>query len=155
MATPVESGSVPLIDLLSEVRACQLCAHELIDGVRPVIQAAPQARILIAGQAPGARVHASGVPFDDASGERLRSWMGLGNEDFYNPEQVAILPMAFCFPGHGRSGDKPPPPRCAEAWRERLLSALPALRLTLLIGQYAQAWHLPGPRVSVTQAVQN
>lgn len=135
--------------LLREVRACTLCAAQLPLPPRPVLQAGRGARILVAGQAPGRRVAASGVPFDDASGERLRDWMGLDKARFYDPELVAILPMGLCYPGTGPSGDLPPRPECAPAWRERLLAQLPDLRLTLVIGAHAQAWHL-GPRAGAT-----
>jgi uracil-DNA glycosylase len=117
-----------------------------------VLQAHPAARILIASQAPGRRVHASGVPFDDPSGERLRAWLGLSREEFYDVRRVAILPMGFCFPGSGRSGDLPPRPECAPAWRQPLLDGLDRVRLTLVIGRYAQDWHLGGGG-SVTDAV--
>ena len=129
--------------LLEAVRACAVCAPHLPHGTRPVLQADARARILVAGQAPGRKVHASGVPFDDASGDRLRQWMGLDRDRFYDPALVAILPMGFCFPGSGPAGDRPPRPECAPLWRERLLQALPRIRLTLVIGQYALAWHLP------------
>ena len=128
--------------LLEEVRACTLCAAVLPDGPRPVLQAGAKARILIAGQAPGRKVHQSGVPFDDASGERLRDWLGIDKAVFYDQRRVAILPMGFCYPGSGKSGDLPPRPECAPAWRSRLMAALPEIELTLVIGQYAQAWHL-------------
>ncbi|CAA0102644.1 Uncharacterised protein [Halioglobus japonicus] len=141
--------------LLREVRACRICEDDLKDGVRPVLQAHRQSRILIAGQAPGSRVHASGIPFDDASGERLRQWMGVSRDTFYDATQIAILPMAFCYPGKGKSGDLPPPPICAETWRQRLLDALPDIQLTLVIGQYAQAWHLPQQCKTLTETVQN
>ena len=127
----------PLGTLLTRVRACQLCAAHLPCGPRPVLQAHAEARILIAGQAPGRKVHASGIPFDDASGERLRAWLGIGRDTFYDPRQVAILPMGFCYPGTGRSGDLPPRPECAPAWRQPLLDHLPHLRLTLVLGQHA------------------
>jgi len=130
--------------LLKEVRGCTICAEHLPQGPRPVLQADARARILIAGQAPGSKVHSSGVPFDDASGERLRQWMGLAREQFYDPELVAILPMGFCYPGAGSSGDLPPRKECAAQWRARLLQAMPRIELTLVIGQYAMAWHLPG-----------
>jgi uracil-DNA glycosylase len=139
--------------LLARVRACQLCAAHLPHGPRPVLQAHADARILIAGQAPGRKVHASGVPFDDASGERLRAWLGITRATFYDPRQVAILPMGFCYPGTGRTGDLPPRPECAPAWRQPLLDHLPRLRLTLLLGQYALAWHLPGHQGTLTEAV--
>jgi uracil-DNA glycosylase len=129
--------------LLKEVRACTVCAAHLPLGPRPVLQVDARARILIAGQAPGSKVHASGVPFDDASGERLRQWMGIGREQFYDTGLVAILPMGFCYPGAGRSGDLPPRPECAPQWRARLLASMPNIELTLVIGQYAMQWHLP------------
>jgi len=140
--------------LLSGVRAGSLCAVHLPHGVRPVLQIHPQARILIAGQAPGRKVHESGVPFADASGDRLREWMGVTKEVFYDPKQIAILPMGFCYPGTGRSGDLPPRPECAPAWRVPLLGHLPQLELTLVVGQYALAYHLPGERSSLTETVQ-
>lgn len=142
-----------LTALLQEVRACTLCAPELPQGPRPVLQAHETARILIAGQAPGRKVHASGVPFDDASGERLRQWMGVSRDTFYDPHCCAILPMGFCYPGTGRSGDLPPRPECAARWRRPLLAAMPQVRLTLVIGQYAMAFHLPGHKGSLTDAV--
>ena len=140
--------------LLADVRGCVLCTEQLPLGPRPIIQAHPLARILIAGQAPGRKVHETGVPFNDASGERLRAWLGLSRQVFYDAKQVAILPMGFCFPGTGRSGDLPPRPECAPMWRTALLSRLKNLELTLVIGQYAQAYHLPDEAESVTAAVQ-
>lgn len=138
--------------LLEEIRQCQLCP--LADGHRPVVQCSRQARILIAGQAPGSKVHASGVPFDDASGDRLREWLGLSREQFYDPELVALLPMAFCYPGKGKSGDLPPPPLCAQTWREPLTAQLANIGLTIVIGRYAIDWHMPGYRKqSVTHVV--
>lgn len=142
------------IRLIDQVSRCDLCAPHLPHGVRPVLQWHPQARVLIAGQAPGRRVHASGVPFDDASGDRLRDWMGLDRASFYDPRQVAILPMSFCYPGSGRSGDLPPRPECAPAWRQPLLDGLKELRLTLLVGQYAQSWHLGDDRLTLTARVE-
>lgn len=143
-----------LATLLTDVRACTLCAAHLPLGPRPVVQIHASARILVAGQAPGRKVHASGIPFDDASGERLRDWLGVTRETFYDPKQFAILPMGFCYPGTGTSGDLPPRPECAPAWRQKLLSHVPKLELSLLIGQYAQAYHLPGARTSLTELVQ-
>jgi uracil-DNA glycosylase len=140
--------------LLAEVRACTLCAAHLPLGPRPVVQIDPSARLLIAGQAPGKKVHETGVPFNDASGERLRAWLGISRDTFYDARRIAILPMGLCFPGSGRSGDLPPRPECAPAWRARLLSHLQNLELTLVIGQYAQAYHLPGESRPLTQAVQ-
>ena len=128
--------------LINKVHACTICKAKLPLGPRPVLQVNPKASILIAGQAPGRRVHESGIPFDDASGDRLRKWMGVTREVFYDPEQIAIVPMGFCYPGTGDSGDLPPRPECAPAWREQLLSCLKQVRLTLVIGKYAQVYHL-------------
>ncbi|MGY8903270.1 MAG: uracil-DNA glycosylase family protein [Burkholderiales bacterium] len=143
-----------LASLLTEVRACVLCAEHLPLGPRPVVQIHPLARVLIAGQAPGRKVHETGVPFNDASGDRLRSWLGISREVFYDAKQIAILPMGFCFPGTSKSGDLPPRSECAPAWREALLSRLKGLQLTLVIGQYAQEYHLPNDGASLTQTVQ-
>ena len=142
-----------LDELLVRIRECQICAAHLPLGPRPVLQVHAEAPILIVGQAPGRRVHASGVPFQDPSGVRLREWMGVGEEAFYDPRQVAILPMGFCFPGSGRSGDNPPRPECAPAWRESVLEQLVGVRLTLVLGRYAQAYHLGAARRSVTETV--
>lgn len=139
--------------LLRQVRTCTLCASHLPLGPRPVLQLASSARLLIAGQAPGRKVHASGVPFDDASGERLRQWLGISRETFYDPTQVAILPMGFCYPGTGRSGDLPPRPECAPKWRNSLLALLPRVPLTLVIGQYAQAYQWPDSKLNLTGLV--
>jgi uracil-DNA glycosylase len=128
--------------LLKRVRDCTVCEPSLPHGPRPVLQLDARARILIAGQAPGRRVHETGVPFDDPSGNRLREWMGLTRETFYDPSKIAILPMGFCYPGAGKSGDLPPRPECAPQWRSTLLERLTSLRLTLVIGQYAIAYHL-------------
>jgi uracil-DNA glycosylase len=119
-----------------------------------VLQVQSGARILIAGQAPGNKVHQSGVPFDDASGDRLRDWMGIDKSMFYDAACVAILPMGFCYPGTGKSGDLPPRPECAPAWRAKLLARMPGIELTLVIGQYAQAWHLKDScKLSLTETV--
>jgi len=131
-----------LARLLREVRACRICAVHLPHGVRPVLQAGRGARVLVAGQAPGRRVHETGVPFDDPSGDRLREWMGVSRRVFYDAEQIAILPMGFCFPGTGRTGDLPPRPECAPAWRRAILDRLPSVEITLLLGRHAIAWHL-------------
>jgi len=111
-------------------------------GANPVFQVHPKARILIAGQAPGRKVHETGIPFNDPSGKRLREWMNIGSEIFYDPEKIAILPMGFCYPGTGKSGDLPPRPECSEKWRNLLLAHMPNIQLTLVIGKYAQHWHL-------------
>jgi uracil-DNA glycosylase len=139
--------------LLADVRACRLCEPSLPFGPRPVLQLHPRARILIAGQAPGRRVHQSGVPFDDPSGDRLRDWMGVSREEFYEPTKIAILPMGFCYPGTGKSGDLPPRPECEKAWRQALLNSLENIQLTLVIGQYAQRWHLPQRQKNLTETV--
>jgi len=127
---------------LLDVSACTHCASDLPMGARPVVQIHPKAKILIAGQAPGIRVHRSGIPFDDPSGDRLRTWLGIDKATFYDAKQIAILPMGFCYPGTGKSGDLPPRKECAVKWREPLLSLLENLELTLVIGQYALDWHL-------------
>ena len=155
MASVSDQGEAALRERIS---ACRLCAGRFAltataHAPRPVVWFRPTARLLIAGQAPGARVHASGRPFDDASGDRLRDWLGLSAAGFYDLERVAIIPMAFCFPGYdSRGADLPPPPICAATWRRQVLSALPNLRLTLLVGGAAQRWHLGG-RAGVTETV--
>jgi uracil-DNA glycosylase len=140
--------------LLDEVRSCRACDDVLPLGPRPVFQVSQTARILIASQAPGSKVHASGVPFSDASGDRLREWTGLSHQQFYDADKVAILPMGLCYPGRARNGgDAPPRPECAALWRDRLLAALPAVRLILLVGSYAQTNAL-GPG-AMTQRVRD
>ena len=141
--------------LLADIRACTLCAAHLPLGPRPVLQFDPSARILVAGQAPGRKVHASGVPFDDASGARLRAWMGVPGDVFHDPARVAILPMGFCFPGTGRAGDLAPRPECAATWRAGLLARLASLQLTLVIGQYAMGYHLPDAGATLTDIVRD
>lgn len=131
----------PLDELLDEVRRCRLC-EELPLGPKPLLQCSATAKILIAGQAPGKRTHLKGIPFDDLSGSRLRDWLGVDRETFYDAGQIAILPMGFCFPGTGASGDLPPRAECAPAWRNRLLATMPSIKLTILIGLHAQRWHL-------------
>lgn len=143
----------PFVQLMRDVRACRICASELPLGPRPLLQLDPRARVLIAGQAPGRTAHASGTAFSDASGDRLREWMGVTPQQFYDPTSVAIVPMGLCYPGTGKAGDLPPRPECAAHWRELLLAQLPALELTLVIGRYAQTYHLAGPTRSVTAAV--
>lgn len=139
--------------LLERVRACTLC-QGLPLGPRPLLQAGSGARILIAGQAPGRRAHLSGIPFDDISGERLRAWLGLTREQFYDASRVAIIPMGLCFPGTSKSGDLPPRPECAPAWRAPLLASLPQIALTVVLGRYALAWHCPEQaRATLSDAV--
>lgn len=146
--------STSLRTLLSEVRSCTLCAQHLPLGPRPIVQCDRRAKILIAGQAPGRRVHESGIPFDDPSGDRLRSWLGVDRATFYDPCKFAIVPMGFCYPGTGKSGDLPPRKECADAWRKKLLAHLPNLEVSLLIGQYAIDWHLENhQRNTLTETV--
>lgn len=139
--------------LLHSVRACRLCEPRLPCGPNPILQVSTGSRILIAGQAPGRRVHLSGVPFDDASGDRLRDWLGVTPEIFYDATHFAILPMGFCYPGTGKSGDLPPRPECEPAWRPQLLQSLKKVRLTLVIGQYAMKSHLPNAKGNLTETV--
>lgn len=126
-----------------EIEACTRCAAHLPHGPRPVVQISPTARLLIVGQAPGTKVHESGIPWNDASGARLSEWTGLTLAQLHDPALVAILPMGFCYPGKGKSGDLPPRPECAPLWHARVLAALPSVRLTLLVGSYAQRYYLP------------
>ena len=128
--------------LLADIRRCNICSDHLPMGPRPVLQASTKAKILVVGQAPGRRVHETGIPFNDPSGDRLRDWMGIDREIFYNPDKLSIIPMGFCYPGTGKSGDLPPRKECAESWREQLMDTLPSLELVLIIGQYAIEWHL-------------
>lgn len=132
-----------------------MCASQLPHGTRPVFQAHPDASILIAGQAPGRKVHESGIPFDDASGQRLREWLGITTEEFYDERKVAILPMGFCFPGTGKSGDLPPRPECEPAWRAQILSHLNNIELTIVLGGYAQKYHFGEASTSVTTLVKS
>ncbi|MEP3890565.1 MAG: uracil-DNA glycosylase family protein [Hellea sp.] len=147
------SSSKFLSVLLEDVRACTIC-KDLPLGPRPILQGSTQSKILIAGQAPGRITHEKGLPFDDPSGVRLRRWMGITEDAFYDPDNVAILPMGFCFPGTGKSGDLPPRPECAKAWRNPLLGHLNNVELTLIIGQYAINWHInDGEKVTLTERV--
>lgn len=141
------------IELVEQVQACTICSAHLPLGPRPVFQADPRARILVVGQAPGTAVHASGIPFDDPSGTRLRNWMGVDKDTFYDPRKVAIVPMGFCYPGRGRGGDLPPRPECAATWRDALLSHLNQVELTIAIGRYAIDWHLKPAKKSTLTAI--
>lgn len=133
--------------LLREIGACQVCSADLPLGPRPVLQAASTARLLIIGQAPGRKVHKSGTPWNDASGDRLRDWIGLDRSIFYDGTRVAVLPMGFCYPGSAKNGgDRPPRPECAPLWHDRLLELLPDLRLTLLVGLHSQRRYLRSSR---------
>ena len=128
--------------LLTEIKQCTICQKFLPLGPNPVVSGSPTAKIIIIGQAPGTKVHASGIPWDDASGRQLRKWMNVSDEVFYDDSKIAIMPMGFCYPGKGKSGDLPPRPECAPQWHELLLQQMPALELFILIGQYAQAHYL-------------
>lgn len=133
----------PIDPLLAEIRACRACAKDLAHTPRPVLRASSTARLCIVGQAPGTKVHETGIPFNDRSGLVLRDWLGLTPEIFYDERRVAIIPMGFCFPGQDEKGaDKPPRKECARLWRDKLFARLPQIELTLIIGQYAQRWHL-------------
>ena len=131
------------IALSSQIAACRACEAHLPHGVRPVVSFSPTARLVIIGQAPGSKVHESGIPWDDASGDRLREWTGLDRATMYDPARVALVPMGFCYPGKANGGDKPPRRECAPLWHPRILDLLPPDRLTLLAGTYAQARYLP------------
>ncbi len=153
---------VALDALLAEIRACRVCRDRpdgppLPHDPRPVLRASVSARICICGQAPGTRVHESGVPFTDPSGDRLRDWMGVDEATFYDASRIAIVPMGFCFPGlDAKGGDLPPRRECAPAWRARVFAGLPNLRLLLLVGQYAQSWHLgPARGKTLTETVRD
>ena len=142
--------------IVTDVLKCTLCEPELPLGARPIVQVDTQAKILIAGQAPGIRVHESGVPFTDPSGDRLRQWMGVDSDTFYDKTKIAILPMGFCYPGTGKSGDLPPRPICAKTWRAELLAAMRNIELILVIGIYAQKWHMSEVKQkNLTETVRN
>jgi len=151
---PIQQAS--LAKMVDEIKACRLCEKQLALGPNPIVQLSVNAKILIASQAPGSVAHASGIPFLDKSGERLREWMGLDELAFYDPNNVAILPMAFCYPGRASSGDLPPSKECAAMWRSKVLGHLPNVLLTLLVGQYSQRWHLSdNPYATLTETVMN
>lgn len=147
-----ESGGAPVPEetfeqVVAEARACRLCARHLPLGPRPVFRVSPTARLLIVGQAPGTRVHETGIPWNDRSGDRLRDWLAVDRETFYDESRIAIVPSGFCYPGRDpRGGDMPPRPECAPAWHGRLLAHMPHIELTLLAGQYAQAIYLEAQR---------
>ncbi len=129
-------------ELLAEIKGCRICAQHLPHEPRPVVAGSTSAKLLIIGQAPGRRVHESGVPWDDPSGDQLRKWLGIDSELFYDEAQIALMPMGFCYPGSGKSGDLPPRPECAPSWHDQLNTQLKSVKLTLLIGQYAQKYYL-------------
>ncbi len=141
--------------LLTEISKCQVCAEMLPNGVRPIVSADTNSRIAIIGQAPGSVVHRSGIPWDDKSGDRLREWLGVSKPQFYNPELFALIPMGFCYPGKGKSGDLPPRKECAPLWHPQLLEKLPNLKLTILAGAYGQAYYLgTNAKRTLTETVQ-
>lgn len=151
----MHESATPLNELLRQVRACRVCAGDLPLGPRPVLRCRTSARLLIVGQAPGTRVHETGLPWNDPSGDRLRAWMAVDRETFYDEARIAIIPMGLCYPGRApRGGDLPPRPQCAALWLDRLLAQLPHIELTLLAGAYAQRHYL-GERVkaSLTETV--
>jgi uracil-DNA glycosylase len=148
----------PTLDaLLAEIRACRICAAHLPLGPRPVVRAGATARLLIVGQAPGTKVHETGIPWNDPSGDRLRHWLALDRDTFYDESRIAIIPAGFCYPGRfERGGDRPPRPECAPHWHGRLRALLPDVELTLLVGQYAQAFYLGNRRKeSLTETVRH
>jgi uracil-DNA glycosylase len=147
----------PLDRLLAEIRACRICEAHLPLGPRPVLRASATARLLIVGQAPGVKVHETGIPWNDPSGDRLRQWLALDRDTFYDERRIAIVPMGFCYPGRfERGGDKPPRPECAPTWHGPLLALMPNIELTLLVGQYAHAYYLGGRRKkTLTETVRN
>ena len=144
----------PTDSLLASIRACTVCSDFLAAGPRPIVQFSDTARIVIIGQAPGSKVHASGVPWNDDSGDRLRDWISLSKDRFYDPARVALVPMGFCYPGKGNGGDLPPRPECAPLWHSRIMDLLPVKRLTLLVGTYAQQAYLKLPKgATLTETV--
>jgi len=147
---PADNDHADLAALLKSVRSCSIC-KDLPLGPKPILQGSAKSKILIAGQAPGRITHNKGIPFDDPSGQRLRAWMGIDSETFYDSDKIAILPMGFCFPGTGKSGDLPPRPECAENWHEQLMAQFTNIKMTLIIGQYAINWHLnDGRKMTLT-----
>ena len=142
--------------LIAEIKKCIVCSPHLKLGARPVLNAHAESKIIIIGQAPGLIVHQTGIPWDDKSGENLRNWMGIENDTFYDPKKIAIIPMGFCYPGKGKSGDLPPRKECAPLWHEQLLSQMKKVKLTLLIGSYAQNYYLGKTKKrTLTETVNN
>ena len=142
--------------LLVDIRACSICLPHLINGVNPVLSAHKHSKVAIIGQAPGSVVHRSGIPWDDKSGERLRAWLGISDAEFYDEEKVALIPMGFCYPGKGKSGDLPPRAECAPQWHETLFAQMKELQLIILIGTYAQSYYLKEKRrKTLTETVRN
>jgi len=142
-------------DLLSAIRDCKHCLSHLPDGANPIVQASAASKIALIGQAPGRKVHESGIPWDDQSGKNLRAWLSIDAETFYNPDLFALIPMGFCYPGTGKSGDLPPRPECAPLWHKALFDQMPELNLILLIGKYAQSYYLPAAKKNLTENVKS
>ncbi len=143
-------------DLLSEIRGCEVCSKHLPLGPKPIVTAHPESKIVIIGQAPGTKVHETGMPWDDPSGKQLRKWLGVTNTQFYDEKLFALIPMGFCYPGKGKSGDLPPRPECAPLWHQRLLKKMPNLKLSILIGQYSQKYYLRDTmEKNLTETVRN
>lgn len=143
------------LKVIADARKCTLCAKELPNKPRPLLQGSKQSRIIIIGQAPGSVADKTGIPWDDKSGQRLREWLRFTDEQFYDPDLTALMPMGFCYPGTGKSGDLAPDPRCAPTWHPKLLKAMPNIKLTILIGKYALDHYLPGQYKTITAAVQD
>lgn len=144
------------MDLINEIKDCTVCAEKLPCGPRPIVSAHPKSKIIIIGQAPGSIVHKTGVPWDDKSGENLRKWLGVNTSTFYDDEQIALIPMGFCYPGRGKSGDNPPTVECAPLWHERLLAEIEDPELVLLIGKYSQDYYLKHKKKrTLTETVKN
>ncbi len=141
--------------LLQRIKQCQLCQADLPHPVRPVVRASSESRILIIGQAPGRKVHETGIPWNDPSGDQLRAWLGVDKEQFYDERLFALMPMGFCYPGKGKSGDLPPRKECAPKWHQQLIKKMPNIKLTLLIGQYAQNHYLKENQKKLTENVKN
>ena len=144
-----------LLNVLNDIKSCKVCESELSHGVNPVLSVSRKSKILIIGQAPGLLVHQSGKPWDDKSGERLREWLGVTKDEFYDPNLFGILPMGFCYPGKGKSGDLPPRKECAPLWHQSVLDELPNVEFSLLIGQYAQNYYLNIGKSTLTERVRN
>lgn len=140
-------------NLINEIKACTICKDHLPLGCRPVIALSPKSKIVIIGQAPGLKVHQTGIPWDDASGRKLREWLGVTSDQFYDPNNFALIPMGFCYPGRGKSGDLPPRKECAPQWHNSLLAQMHSVTLTLLIGQYAQNYYLENAYKTLTENV--
>lgn len=151
----MQNTNIALLDLLADIRRCKVCEPALPLGARPIVQAAAGAKLLIIGQAPGTKVHETGIPWNDPSGDRLRQWLQMDKAQFYDESQIAIVPMGFCYPGKGKSGDLPPRPECAELWHKNMLAALPKVELTLLIGQYSQKHYLDDDYKTLTERVRH